>query len=96
MYAGCPVIGSMSGGIPNIISHEDTGLLFRMDDEADLSEKLLQTLKDETASQIRAEKALKRVKDHHTIDAMGNKVLKIYQNFLGDPESVSPSQWDNG
>ena len=89
MYAGCPVIGSMSGGIPNIISHEDTGLLFRMDDEADLSEKLLQTLKDETASQIRAEKALKRVKDHHTIDAMGDKILRIYRNYFTKPKKNS-------
>ncbi len=88
MYARCPVIGSMSGGIPDIIRHEDTGLLFRADDEADLSEKLLQTLDEGAASHDRVEKAFRMVNSHHTIDAMGNKILAVYRDFLGDPESV--------
>jgi glycosyltransferase involved in cell wall biosynthesis len=95
MYARCPVIGSISGGIPDIISHGDTGFLFRAGDDADLSEKLLQVLHENAASRIRVEKAFRNVKDHHTIDAMGNKTLGIYRNFLADPESVSTSQWNN-
>ena len=82
MYACCPVIGSMSGGIPDVIRHGDTGLLFRVDNEQDLSEKLLQTLNDAAGSLDRSEKAFRMVQKHHTIDAMGNKILKIYQNFL--------------
>ncbi len=82
MYAGCPVIGSMSGGIPDVIRHDSTGLLFRTDDEEDLSEKLLQTLNDKGATRNRLEKAFRMVQDHHTINAMGNKILGIYQNFL--------------
>lgn len=82
MYSRCPVIGSISGGIPDVISHGDTGLLFRMDDEKDLSEKLLQTLNDDTASRNRSENAFRMVQNHHTLDAMGNKILKIYKQFL--------------
>lgn len=88
MYARCPVIGSMSGGIPDIICHGDTGLLFRADDEADLAEKLLQTLDEGGASHDRVEKAFGVVNGHHTIDAMGHKILAVYRNFLADPESV--------
>ena len=85
MYARCPVLGSMSGGIPDVVSHDVTGLLFRMNDEEDLSEKLLKVLNDEKGSQKRAEKAFRMVQDHHTIDAMGNKIIKIYQDFLAEP-----------
>ena len=92
MYAGCPVIGSMSGGIPDVISHDGTGLLFRTDDEEDLSEKLLQTLNDETSSGNRSENAFKMVISHHTIDAMGNKILGIYQDRLDAPESNFPER----
>jgi len=89
MYAGCPVIGSMSGGIPDVVNHDLTGLLFQMGDERDLSEKLLQTLNDEKATRNRLENAFRMVQDHHTIDAMGNKILEIYQNFLGEPGQSS-------
>ncbi len=87
MFAKCPVIGSMAGGIPDIISHGSTGLLFRVDDDRELSERLLQTLNDEVASLDRVEKAFRMAQDHHTIDAMGNKILKIYQTFLVDQEA---------
>ena len=89
MYAGCPVIGSMSGGIPDVVTHGSTGLLFRIDDEEDLSEKLLETLIDEKGSQKRSENAFKMVQSHHTIDAMGNKILRIYRNFFTDPGLAS-------
>lgn len=92
MYARCPIIGSMSGGIPDIISHGDTGLLFRVDDEADLSEKLLQTLNDGAADRVG--KAFRMVNGHHTIDAMGNKILAVYRDFLGDPESAGQGNDD--
>jgi glycosyltransferase involved in cell wall biosynthesis len=96
MYARCPVIGSMSGGIPDIICHGDTGLLFQAGDEADLAEKLLQTLDGGSLSQSRVEKAFRMVNSHHTIDAMGNKILAVYRDFIADPESVSPSQGNDG
>ena len=88
MYARCPVIGSMSGGIPDIIRHGDTGLLFRADDEVDLSEKLLQTLAEGAESHDRVEKAFRMVNGHHTIDAMGHKILAVYRNFIADQEPV--------
>jgi glycosyltransferase involved in cell wall biosynthesis len=85
MFAQCPVIGSMVGGIPDIISHGNTGLLFRMDDDRELAEKLLQTLHDNVTSHDRVEKAFRMVNDYHTIDAMGNKILEIYRNFFPEP-----------
>ncbi|OGR28283.1 MAG: glycosyl transferase group 1 [Desulfobacterales bacterium RIFOXYA12_FULL_46_15] len=89
MYAGCPVIGSESGGIPDVIKSGITGLLFRVDDEGDLSEKLLQTLDNEAASRARSENAFRMVQDHHTIDAMGDKILRIYRNYFTKPKKNS-------
>ena len=40
MLAGCLVIGAASGATKELISHENTGLLFETDNTADLAEKI--------------------------------------------------------
>ncbi len=79
MICECPVIGSTSGGIPDIIEHEKTGLLFDPNDATDLSEKLFSTLKNKDASAARVTAAKSNVEKHHTIDAMGRNIIRIYR-----------------
>jgi glycosyltransferase involved in cell wall biosynthesis len=79
MYCECPVIGSRTGGIPDIIEHGRTGLLFDPGDAVALSERMLETLALETDASERARTALEKVRQHHTIDAMGRNILRIYQ-----------------
>jgi len=79
MYCECPVIGAISGGIPDIIEHDRTGRLFDQNDAFALSQQILQTLANPEAAQQRVRTARERVEKHHTIDAMGRKILKIYQ-----------------
>ena len=79
MICECPVIGSKSGGIVDIIEHDKTGLLFNTDDPSDLADKVLQTLQHEAAARKRIETARDHVKKHHTIDAMGRDIIRIYR-----------------
>ncbi|MCD4678572.1 MAG: glycosyltransferase family 4 protein [Desulfobacula sp.] len=79
MICECPVITSKSTGIVDIIDHEKTGLLFHKDDPSDLGDKILQTLQDEDATKQRIETARDFVKKHHTIDAMGRNIIRIYR-----------------
>ncbi|MBU1343411.1 MAG: glycosyltransferase family 4 protein [Proteobacteria bacterium] len=79
MFSECPVIGSRSGGIVDIIDHEKTGLLFDASNPLDLADKILQTLKYKNTTIKRIETARELVKKHHTIDAMGRNVNRIYR-----------------
>ncbi len=79
MICECPVIGSKSGGIVDIIDHEKTGLLFDTANSSDLAEKILQTLQDEDATKKRVETARNLVKKYHTIDTMGRNIIRIYR-----------------
>ncbi|WP_457553709.1 glycosyltransferase family 4 protein [Desulfobacula sp.] len=79
MICECPVIGSKSGGIVDIIDHKKTGLLFNTDDPSDLADKLLETLQYEDATKKRVETALEHVKKYHTIDTMGRNIIRIYR-----------------
>ena len=80
MFASCPVIGSKSGGIVDIIEHGKTGLLFNTLDPSDLAEKIMQTLQeDDTFTAKRVKTARNLVKKQHTIDAMGRNTIRIYR-----------------
>jgi glycosyltransferase involved in cell wall biosynthesis len=82
MYCECPVIGSKTGGIQDIIQHEDTGLLFDPGDAVILGQQIEQTLSRKTDTLKRVDAAREKVKQFHTIDAMGQKILKIYHLLL--------------
>ena len=79
MYCSCPVIGSESSGIIDIIEHEKTGLLFKTQDPFDLADKILQTLQDKTATKKRVKTAHELVKKKHSIDTMGRNIIRIYR-----------------
>lgn len=79
MYCDCPVIGSRTGGIPDIIEHNITGLLFDPGDVDTLAKLMLNTLSLKTAAQERALNAFKKVQQGHTIEAMGRNIQRIYQ-----------------
>lgn len=79
MFCETPVIGSKSGGITDIIKDGQTGLLFDPDNTADLAEKLQMAIKGNLAAQKRAKQACEMVKKHHTLDAMGRNIIRIYR-----------------
>lgn len=79
MACECPVVGSKSGGIMDIIDHEKTGLLFDPLDPADLAKKILQTLHDDEAVKQRVGTARDNVIKQHTLDAMGRNIIRIYR-----------------
>ncbi|MCD4721459.1 MAG: glycosyltransferase family 4 protein [Desulfobacula sp.] len=79
MICECPVIGSKNDGIVDIIDHEKTGLLFKTNDSSDLADKILQTLQYEGITKERIKTARDLVKKHHTIDAMGRDIIRIYR-----------------
>ena len=80
MYASCPVIGSNNEGICDIIKDKSTGLLFGQERVTELADCIYQTiLHRETAALERVYSAREWVKKHHTIDAMGRNVIRIYR-----------------
>jgi len=78
MYCSCPVVGSKSGGIPDIIEHEKTGLLFDSEDPDNLADMIFRVLNEDADTQVRIQNAFEMVEKHHTIDAMGRNILRIY------------------
>jgi glycosyltransferase involved in cell wall biosynthesis len=81
-FAGCPVLGSISGGIVDIITHEKTGLLVPKGEAEPLGKALLRLLEDRDYATLLACNARRHVETHHTLDVMGHKILAVYRELL--------------
>ena len=79
MYSSCPVMGSKTHGITDIIVDKKTGLLFDPHKPEDLADMILDTIANEAATLERVHQARELVRKKHTIDAMGRNIIRIYR-----------------
>ena len=84
MYASCPVIGSRTGGIADIITHDDTGLLFEVGNFPQLGEMIIKTIDTPQATSERARNAEQKIKRCYTIETMGEKIIRVYQGHFNN------------
>jgi glycosyltransferase involved in cell wall biosynthesis len=88
MFAQCPVVGTEIGGIREVITHENTGILVPPDNAQALADAILTLLKNSGLSQSLVQKALDVVTARYTLDAMGERILEIYERIMPDPALI--------
>ncbi|HDQ41259.1 MAG TPA: glycosyltransferase family 1 protein [Desulfonatronum sp.] len=88
MFAGCSFVGTNIGGIPEIVCHEQTGLLARPSDPDDLAAAITRLLWNPGFRNHLAENALNMVKDHYTLDHMGQKMESLFQKLVAAKRAV--------
>jgi glycosyltransferase involved in cell wall biosynthesis len=76
MRAGVPVVASRTGGIPDIVHHRETGLLFPPGDADALAQRLIE-LRAPTLRNTLAEQASQRLADYSP-EAMASAYLALY------------------
>ncbi|WP_299234272.1 glycosyltransferase family 4 protein [uncultured Halomonas sp.] len=76
MRAEVPVVASQTGGIPDIVHHEETGLLFPPGDGKTLADHLIK-LRDTTLRQSLVKKATQGL-NMYTPEAMANAYMALY------------------
>jgi glycosyltransferase involved in cell wall biosynthesis len=83
--ARVPVVGSDLGGVAELVRHEEDGLLFRVDDPADLARQL-QRLLDEPAL---VERLHERAPAVRTVDDEVDQVANLYHELLTSQSPVA-------
>lgn len=78
MFSGCAVVGSDSGGTPELVS-EGRGYLFEPGSAASLAQALGHAISDEPERARRTERALAFAREHFSVNAYIGKVEAIYQ-----------------
>ena len=83
MSAGVPVVASNAGGIPDIIEHERSGLLFAVGDPRALRDGILRLLGDEALRLRLARAGRERVQSRFSVQRMSRGYMEVYNRVLG-------------
>jgi len=74
-----PVIGSNSGGIPDIITHQFNGLLFENEDTKDLSKRIIQLLTNKVQRDSMALNARKTFEEKYCVDQLPERFEQLLE-----------------
>ena len=81
MRAGVPVIASNSGGVPEIVRHEENGLLFEAGDAAGLAKALRRLMEDDALRASLIEAGHRTVLDEFTWDAQTKAFMDAIEHY---------------
>jgi len=83
MRAGTPLVATRVGGIPDVITDEQTGLLIEPRQAAELSAAIDRLISDPSAARLMAEAANMEFHTWYTSEKMVGEYLTIYKNVGG-------------
>lgn len=81
-FAGCPVVATDAGGIPELVEDGSTGLLRKTADPLSLAEGIIYAMENPELMKAMAEKAKHRAYENFTAEKMAAGNLKVYQKLL--------------
>lgn len=79
---GKPVIGSNIGGVPEMITDEETGLLFRAGNHRELREKIQYLLSNPSLITRMGKAARKRVEEEYKAELHYQKLMEVYKKAI--------------
>jgi len=80
MACGTPCVGFRTGGIPEMIAHQQNGYVAKYEDSGDLAKGILWCL--ENYSNLTVE-ARKKVENYYSEEIVAKQYLNLYQQFSG-------------
>jgi glycosyltransferase involved in cell wall biosynthesis len=82
MAAGLPVIATRVGGMPEVVTDGENGLLIPPRDAGALAEALERLLADPAWAQHLGAKARDHVREHFSLDRLGREINEIYEELV--------------
>ena len=96
MAIGLPVVGTATGGIPDVIVDGETGYLVPIKQlhdgtgtpldpeqfERDMADRLIEVLSSPEKAQRMGQAGLRRARDYFSWDAIGDKTVALYQKLV--------------
>lgn len=77
-----PIVSTAVGGIPNVIITGQNGLLVDKDNVMDLAQGIIKVLKDQSLAEQMAEAARKTIEERYSAEAMHQRILQMYEEYL--------------
>jgi glycosyltransferase involved in cell wall biosynthesis len=92
MAAGCPVIGTRVGGIPEMIVAGETGALVEPSDPRGLADAIAQVVQDTSLRACMSQAARRRAREAFGIDVHGRRLQDCYDRLLSNGASASEAE----
>lgn len=83
MAAGVPVVATNVGGVPEVITHEQTGLIVPPADHEALADGIIRILRNPTIAASFGAKAKDFIMGRHSSGAMLDRIENLYMELLG-------------
>jgi glycosyltransferase involved in cell wall biosynthesis len=80
--AGVPVVAAKVGGVPDLVEHGVTGLLFDPNDDAALRSAVMQIMDNQDTSQQMASRARQQALDRFHPDIIAGRHVEIYREVM--------------
>ncbi|MEZ5317159.1 MAG: N-acetyl-alpha-D-glucosaminyl L-malate synthase BshA [Vicinamibacterales bacterium] len=91
MACGVPVAVSRVGGLPEVVTDDDTGLLCDPDDAAGMAGRILALLADRDAAARMGRRAAAVARERFCVDAIVPRYEALYARVVAPPQPASPS-----
>lgn len=88
MAARCPVLVTDVGGLREVVTHNETGIVVYPDNVESLAWGIVHTLQRPDWSAQRAANAYRMVSQEYTWDRIAERTIKVYQRVLGERRRV--------
>ncbi len=82
MAAGVPVVATFVGGVPEVVVHDQTGLLVNPSDHAALADGVIRLLRDKSLCNALSERAKRFIFENHSATVMLDKIEALYYRLL--------------
>ena len=88
MAAGLPVVATAVGGLPEVVTDGENGLLIPPRDAEALAGSLERLLTDPAFARELGENARKHVREHYSLDRLGREINEIYEELVKEKMHV--------
>ena len=82
MASRLPVVATQVGGIPDVVIHQETGLLVPPKNPAALAEAILEMYNHREKAQKMGQRGYEVVHEKFSAEAMAGRVINVYQNLF--------------
>jgi glycosyltransferase involved in cell wall biosynthesis len=91
MAQGRPIVATATGGIPELVVHEETGLLHQPQSVTELASHIRLLLQDEAQARRLGEAGRRLVEERFTMERFSANIAGLYRFLLGAPSRVDTS-----
>ena len=89
MSAGVPVVATRVGGVPEVVAHDETGLLVPPQDPGAMAEAMLELLRDTGRARSMGRRGMQRARQQFRLETMVAAYQAVYDAALAGARSAS-------